>query len=135
MALRADGYAYADFAGAARDGVGHEAIEADGSEEQRESGKETGEHGGDAFFDKLCVNRLRSGPGAERVFVAKRIDRVGYRFRKRLARRLLSAHYEAAPVRWSIEARKEKKNRGGRIANIEDPSIADDAHDFEVFGG
>ena len=53
MALRADGNANADFASAAGDGVGHEAVEADGGEEEGENGEETGEHGGDAVFDKL----------------------------------------------------------------------------------
>ena len=60
LALGADGDANADFAGAARHGVGHQSIEADGCEQQRKAGEEAGKHRRDAFFDKLCVDGLRN---------------------------------------------------------------------------
>src|SRR5208282_339268 len=41
LALRTDGDANADFAGAARDGVGHQAVEADGGKEKSKNGEES----------------------------------------------------------------------------------------------
>src|SRR5437870_8272465 len=54
-----------------RNGIGHQSIQADGSEQQRESRKETGEHGGDALFDKCAADDLGDRFGAERVLDRK----------------------------------------------------------------
>src|SRR5438034_669570 len=83
----------ADFACAARNGIGHQSIQADGSEQQRESRKETGEHGGDALFDKCAADDLGDRFGAERVFVSERLDPVAHGFCERFGRSV-GAHYE-----------------------------------------
>src|SRR5437870_13339653 len=76
-----------------RNGIGHQSIQADGSEQQSESRKETGEHGGNALFDKCADDDLGDRYGAERVVVSERLDSVAHGLCERFGR-TVGAQYE-----------------------------------------
>src|SRR5438552_7471127 len=96
--MGADGDANADFAGAARHGVGHQSIEADGCEQQREGGEEAGKHRRDAFFDQLSVDGLRNRSCPDHVFVAEGLDLMAYCFLESLRRFLAAFAIRRMPV-------------------------------------
>src|SRR5437870_13099800 len=113
-----------------RNGIGHQSIQADGREQQRESRKETGEHGGDALFDKCAADDLGDRFGAERVFVSERLDPVAHGFCERFGRSV-GAHYEIAPLPRILETGKKNEGRGG-IAENENSGIPDNANNFNI---
>ena len=63
--VRAEGHADADFAGAALDGVGGDAVEADGGEDEGEDAEESGHLGDGALLIEVGIDLLLQGLNAE----------------------------------------------------------------------
>ena len=131
--LRAERNANADFAGAASDAVGHQPVEPDRGEQESESGKESRKQSDHSLVDEKAARHLVDRCRAKRIFAAEGLDLVADGHRQRFGI-LFGAYVKVvrlSPLWGKLEIRKVNHLRGG-IAQVENPSILSNAHDFEI---
>src|SRR5260370_20221433 len=76
------------------------------------------------------THHLSNRPRPKRIFASERLNLMTHRFCKSF-RRFLGVHDKATPCRRSLQIGK-KNSRWSQIAEIENPCIPCNAHDFDI---